>query len=315
MKKIISKNERVSLYKDNNKLLEMGFFADEFVIVTYTDEEIIIDSEVKELFNLLNNILLKSNSNNLVFISDIENDLLNNNSDYINRLIINKENNILKIKVINPYNEQHNITKKVKTVSFNKINNYYSDMTNIYNKLYNNNLDFLNKILLSENPSILIRENEEIIFDIIKELRICKGFNQNNPWHPYDVYEHILHVLDNTSTNLVLRYAALFHDIGKPNVYKEDENGTGHFYGHWDSSCEIFTNFANKYGIDDYLKNKVLKLIYYHDFNIDKLDKEKEFSNEELKLLLELKKADLLAQNSKFHYLLEKIKLQEKIWR
>ena len=84
-------------------------------------------------------------------------------------------------------------------------------------------------ILLSEKPSILIKQNEEDIFKLIPELKRCKGFNQNNPWHPYDVYEHILHVVDNVDNDLILRLIALFHDIGKPEVYKEDEQGIGNF--------------------------------------------------------------------------------------
>ena len=63
---------------------------------------------------------------------------------------------------------------------------------------------------------------------------------QKNIWHVYDVYEHILHVIDGVPNNITLRLAALFHDIGKPFVYKEDENGVGHFYGHWNKSKEIF---------------------------------------------------------------------------
>lgn len=41
----------------------------------------------------------------------------------------------------------------------------------------NENLEKLFDILLSNNPSILIRENEDYIFNIIPELRKSKGFN------------------------------------------------------------------------------------------------------------------------------------------
>ena len=52
------------------------------------------------------------------------------------------------------------------------------------------------------------------------------------------------------------------------------------------------------------------RLIYYHDVNFDSLEDNElkeilnEFSKEELLLLFELKRSDLLAQNSKYHYLL-----------
>ena len=168
-------------------------------------------------------------------------------------------------------------------------------------------IDRLYEMLLSDKPSEEIITNEEEIFSLIPELKKCKGFNQNNIWHPYDVYNHILHVIDKVDNNIVLRLAALFHDIGKPDTYSEDSNNIGHFYGHWDKSMEIFRGFANKYKIDDQIVESVSKLIYYHDLNISKLDDSdikkllSDFSEEELKMLYILKKADLLSQNKDFH--------------
>lgn len=180
------------------------------------------------------------------------------------------------------------------------------------------NIDELFSILLSDNPSQKIKENEEEIFKLIPELKICKGFNQNNPWHVYDVYEHILHVIDNVDNNIVLRLCALFHDIGKPVVYTEDENKIGHFYNHWIVSQDIFNRFSSKYNLDNELTNLVSNLIFYHDLNISKLNQDELnklfeiFNIEQLKMLFEFKKADLLAQNKEYHYLLDDIEKQRK---
>ena len=182
----------------------------------------------------------------------------------------------------------------------------------------NMEIEELYKILLSEEPSKNIIENEERIFKLIPELRICKGFRQYNEWHIYDVYEHILHVVDNVNPNIVLRLAALFHDIGKPKKFILDENGIGHFYGHWEESKKIFKEFSREHNIDKDISDKVCNLIYYHDFNIDKMDISlltdllKTFDKEGIKMLYELKKADLLSQNSKYHYLLNNYDEQEK---
>ena len=181
----------------------------------------------------------------------------------------------------------------------------------------NENLKKLFDILLSNNPSILIRKNEDYIFNIIPELRKSKGFNQNNPWHIYDVYDHILHVIDGVKENIILRLVALFHDIGKPYTYMEDENNIGHFYDHWTKSCEIFLNFSKKYELPVDLTNEVNKLIYYHDINISKLNREElnkfldEFSVDEINMLYEIKKSDLLAQSPKYHYLITEYDLQK----
>lgn len=173
------------------------------------------------------------------------------------------------------------------------------------------NFEELYIILQETKPSDAIIKNEDAIFKLIPELKKCKAFNQNNPWHPYDVYNHILHVVDNVDKDLTLRLTALFHDIGKPYCYTEDENHIGHFYGHWEKSQEIFHEFADKYNIDN--KELISKLIYYHDYNLNKLEEiEKYFTNEELIMLFKIKKADLLAQSSKYHYLLDDINEKEK---
>lgn len=179
------------------------------------------------------------------------------------------------------------------------------------------NADMLFEILKKDKPSLYIKQNENNIFKIIPELKECKGFNQNNIWHIYDVYEHILHVIDGVSPKLVIRLAALFHDIGKPYVYKEDENKVGHFYGHWDKSTEIFNKFAKENNINIHLFNTVSKLITYHDIRISKLSDEEltdiliNFNLDELNLLFELRRSDLLAQNPKFHYLIDDYKKEE----
>ena len=133
-------------------------------------------------------------------------------------------------------------------------------------------MDFLLDVLMQEKPSEIILDNEDKMFELIPELKMCKNFNQNNLWHIYDVYEHILHVVDGVSNNIVLRLAALFHDIGKPFVYIQDENGVGHFYGHWDKSKEIFEKIAKKYNIEENIKSIVSNLILYHDLNIEKIN-------------------------------------------
>ena len=166
-------------------------------------------------------------------------------------------------------------------------------------------LEQLYKILLSEKPSELIKEHEDDIFDMIPELKVCKGFNQNNVWHIYDVYEHILHVVDNVDKDISLRLSALFHDIAKPKAYTEHSNGVGHFPFHWVESAKIFDRFVGKYNVDVTLAEQAKKLIFFHDANREKLNEALDaFDSELIKKLFNLKRADLLAQNPQFHYMM-----------
>lgn len=173
------------------------------------------------------------------------------------------------------------------------------------------------EILLSDDVYDKLKRNEEEVFLLLPELKICKGFEQNNDWHIYDVYEHILHVISETEKNIYLRLSALFHDIGKPLVYTEDENGVGHFYNHWNKSVKIFEKYQDKFHLSSEEISLITSLIFYHDINIDKMSEE-ELNNmiekiklSNIKLLFSLKKADLLAQSPKFHNLLTSINKQE----
>ena len=169
----------------------------------------------------------------------------------------------------------------------------------IYNELI--------KILMSDNPSKEISENKEIFFEIIPELEVTNGFDQNNPYHVYNVFDHTMKVLANTPKDLYLRLAALFHDIGKPFVYSEDSKGIGHFIGHEDESKRIFNRFADTYRVDSKTKNIVGKLVEYHDKELSikpvKMTKFlQRFGVDELERLFLLKEADIKGHNPDIEY-------------
>lgn len=173
----------------------------------------------------------------------------------------------------------------------------------------------LEEILLEDKPSDTLKKREEELFELIPKLGACKGFDQHNKeWHPYDVLEHIYRVVDGVELLkeglteedkkklLTLRLTALFHDIGKCDTYKEDENGIGHFYNHWVVSQEIFLQFAQAHNIDEETKNLVSKLIYYHDLSVEGIESiSASFTDSELLLLFNIKRADILAQNQSKH--------------
>lgn len=176
--------------------------------------------------------------------------------------------------------------------------------------------DLIN-ILISDNVYNLLKQNEKYIFDLIPELKVCKGFEQNNKWHIYDVYEHILHVVSGTDKNKLLRLTALFHDIGKPLTYTIDDNKVGHFYNHWNESINIYKKYQSKFELSKEENELIINLIFYHDVNIDKLKEEEIIKilyiigKDNIELLFSLKRADLLAQSPDYHYLINKINNQE----
>jgi tRNA nucleotidyltransferase (CCA-adding enzyme) len=91
----------------------------------------------------------------------------------------------------------------------------------------------LDKILISPFPHLGIRKIHEIgaLPYTIPELIPSVGFEQNR-FHIHDVFEHTLWVLERTPQDLILRWSAIFHDIGKPHTLSVDPDGSRHFYSH-----------------------------------------------------------------------------------
>lgn len=95
------------------------------------------------------------------------------------------------------------------------------------------------KMLLGDGILNVLLNFSDVIATIIPEMEPCIGFEQNNKYHQYTVYEHIAHAVANyKGTDVSVKVALLLHDIGKPQCYTEDENG-GHFHGHGVPSRDI----------------------------------------------------------------------------
>ena len=79
----------------------------------------------------------------------------------------------------------------------------------------------------------------DIITEILPELSPMIGFEQHNPHHKYDVWEHSVRSMESIRPEWLLRLTMLFHDAGKPGTFSMDERGIGHFYGHPAVSYDI----------------------------------------------------------------------------
>ena len=175
------------------------------------------------------------------------------------------------------------------------------------------------KLILGVNNVKILREYEKVIFYIIPELKKLKGFEQNNPYHTFDVWVHSLKTLyEIKEKDLELRLAALFHDIAKPDCYSMDEKGIGHFYEHPEKSSEITENIMKDLKFSNEEISVVTTLIKNHDNQLSNTKKclRKILNKMEMPLLLrllELKKADIKAQNPKYIDRLSDIEKFEKV--
>lgn len=156
------------------------------------------------------------------------------------------------------------------------------------------------KMLCGKGVLNVLLEYCDVMATIIPELKPCVGFNQNNKFHEYTVYDHIAHAVANyDATDVVVKVSLLLHDIGKPCCYTEDQNG-GHFYGHGTFSHDLAESVLTRLRFDNKTKHDILELVLYHDAIIEPTPKtirrwlnkvgEKQFMR-----LLDIRMADILA--------------------
>lgn len=98
----------------------------------------------------------------------------------------------------------------------------------------------------------------------IPELEPLMGFRQNNPHHAWDVFTHTAHCVQTVPPELTLRWAALLHDVGKPQTYTEDEQGIGHFKGHARLGADMADRILLELRSPKHLRREVAELIAHH---------------------------------------------------
>ncbi len=125
--------------------------------------------------------------------------------------------------------------------------------------------DELRKIMLSNNPknAFILMEETKILDIILPEFRETVGFEQNE-FHIHDVFNHLLEVISRTSKNELLRWTALFHDIGKPQSLSIGEDGRRHFYKHELISEKICKTVMKRLCFSKKFIKDVSLLVAYH---------------------------------------------------
>ena len=161
--------------------------------------------------------------------------------------------------------------------------------------------DELSKILMGKfvKKAFIEMKKLRVLEMIIPEFYYVYNFDQNNPNHPDDLFNHIIKVIHLCDYDLVTRFAALFHDLGKINVKIIDAKGIFYFYGHEKESALIAEEELKQLKASNDFINSVKKIVKNHmliyqdvsDKTLKKLIIEMEEKN--LKRLFNLFSADL----------------------
>ena len=175
-----------------------------------------------------------------------------------------------------------------------------------YDRLKNISIERINsefcKIVASEQFCVELVLYPNVFSLFIPELKDLIGFQQNNPYHTYDVFDHTVHAIEKCeSDDLVVRLAVFFHDFGKPHSYQDGEDGIRHFKGHGKVSAEITDSIMKRLRFDNETRNNIVELVYYHEATFEVGNKYvkrwlNKIGEKQFRRLLEIRKADIKGQ-------------------
>jgi poly(A) polymerase len=121
------------------------------------------------------------------------------------------------------------------------------------------------KILTSQLAGLGIRLlcDLGLMRQIIPDVLAMRGMRQDASYHHKDVFEHTLQVVDRAPARLVVRWAALLHDIAKPRTRTIDD-GVVHFFGHEQLGEQMARKILLGLRLDRATVERVAKLVGMH---------------------------------------------------
>ena len=136
--------------------------------------------------------------------------------------------------------------------------------------------DELTKIIMSDRPEVLelvcVSGLEKYLFNGLTPFTDALNCEHRNPWHYTDVFHHTMDVVNKTPKVFEARFAAAFHDLGKPAVKKLKEGTTDHYQyiGHQEVSADIALKLMDTLKFSSAQKDLIYKFVKYHDDSLDR---------------------------------------------
>lgn len=130
------------------------------------------------------------------------------------------------------------------------------------------------KILASDYPyeGVMLLKNTGLLPYILPELLEGIDVSQARPGrhHTTDVFTHnVLSLKYCPSSDPLVRFATLIHDVGKPKVMDKDNEGFVIFHNHEIVGAKIAVQICDRLRFSKKEKEKVTKLIRWHMFTVD----------------------------------------------
>lgn len=159
----------------------------------------------------------------------------------------------------------------------------------------------LQRIVMGKFAARALEKNVDILKHIIPEIEPCVDCDQHSPHHDFTVWVHICKAVGFALPEPSIRFAMLFHDLGKPDCMSLDGNGRGHFKGHGERSRLLAEGIMRRLNFPKNLSDEISWLVYHHDVKIPEDRKAlkaliRELGPQDLKELLHCEIADSRAR-------------------
>jgi len=135
----------------------------------------------------------------------------------------------------------------------------------------------LSKLLLGPHPAKALRiaRDTGVLVHLLPEFERSIGFEQESRSHDLTVDEHTFEVVQaaaDAGSSLAVRLAALFHDVGKPQVAWRGTDGRLHYYArpgystrsHEQVSAELAAQALARLRYPNELRSRVIRLVRAH---------------------------------------------------
>ena len=102
---------------------------------------------------------------------------------------------------------------------------------------------------------------------VFPEIHVMHGMDQTGEWHHKDIFDHTLQVVDNAaalSDKMEIRFAALVHDIAKPNTRRIDKRKGYTFHGHDAVGERMLNKVAKRMKLPNHMRDYLKKLTLLH---------------------------------------------------
>ncbi|MGZ4339318.1 MAG: HD domain-containing protein [Gaiellaceae bacterium] len=143
----------------------------------------------------------------------------------------------------------------------------------------------LSKLLLGAHPAKALRiaRDTSVLVELLPEFEAAVGFDQESRYHSLTVDEHTFEVVQaaaDAKRSLVVRLAALFHDLGKPHVGWRGTDERLHYYAksgystksHEQVSAELADQALTRLRYPTELRRRVVRIVRSHMLDTTRAD-------------------------------------------